>query len=286
MHQRKSKVGNKFLLHPHPDPLPKGEGVGSLKPSPPGRGLGEGADSLKPSPFGRGLGEGADIWLLDFTALTENQISNLSNALSPEELTRAQTFKHKQHEFVATRALVRKVLAHYTSMPTSSLEFARREQGKPYLTNSPFPIYFNLSHSGNFAVLAVSTAGEIGIDIETIRPRNFLAIAERYYHADEFKQLLATPEAEREPLFFKLWTLKEAFFKATGGGISSGLDKAVFSFRNTMINATFCESLHLPNNNWQFQQEFITPTTLIALALQTTDIIQHQWFDGNALLNQ
>ena len=226
--------------------------------------------------------KGVDIWLLDFSTLTKKQIANLSNFLSPEELTRAQTFKHKQHDFVATRALVRKVLTHYTGIPSASLEFARREQGKPYLANSP--IYFNLSHSGNFAVLAVTTLGEIGIDIETIRPRNFLAIAERYYHADEFKQLLATPEAEREPLFFKIWTLKEAFFKATGGGISTGLDKVVFSFRNSTITATFCESLNLPNNKWQFQQEFITPTTLVALALQTTEMIQRQWFEGNAIL--
>jgi 4'-phosphopantetheinyl transferase len=228
--------------------------------------------------------KGVDIWLLDFSTLTKNQVANFSNLLSPEELTRAQAVKHKQQHFLATRALVRKVLAHYTGIPSASLEFARREQGKPYLANAPSPIYFNLSHSGNFAVVAVTTLGEIGIDIETIRPRNFLAIAERYYHADELKQLTATPEAEREPLFFKLWTLKEAFFKATGGGISSGLDKAVFSFRNTMINAIFCESLDLPNNNWQFQQEFITPRTLVALALQTTDIIQHQWLDGNAML--
>lgn len=226
--------------------------------------------------------KGVDIWVLDFSTLTKNQIANLSNFLSPEELTRAQTFKHKQHDFVATRALVRKVLTHYTGIPSVSLEFARRDQGKPYLANSP--IYFNLSHSGNFAVLAVTTLGEIGIDIETIRPRNFLAIAERYYHADEFKQLLATPEAEREPLFFKIWTLKEAFFKATGGGISTGLDKVVFSFRNSTITATFCESLNLPNNDWQFQQEFITRRTLVALALQTGGIIQGQWFDGNTML--
>ncbi len=228
--------------------------------------------------------KGADIWLLDFSRLTENQIANLSNSLSSEELARAQTFKHKQHHFLATRALLRKVLAHYTGIPSASLELARREEGKPYLANCPSPIYFNLSHSGNFAVLAVSTQGEIGIDIETIRPRNFLAIAERYFHADEFKQLLATPEAEREPLFFKIWTLKEAFFKATGGGISTGLDKVVFSFRNSTITATFCESLNLPNNDWQFQQEFITRRTLVALALQTRGIIQGQWFDGNTML--
>ena len=254
-HQRKSKVENKIF---------------SFTP------LADAAQKIK----------GANIWLLDFSLLTENHIAKLSNILSPEELTRAQTFKHKQHHFLATRALMRKVLAYYTGEPTTSLEFARREQGKPYLTNSPFPIYFNLSHSGNFAALAVSTAGEIGIDIETIRTRNFLAIAERYYHADELKQLLATPEAKREQLFFKLWTLKEAFFKATGGGISSGLDKAVFDLSDTYIQARFAAELEVNEHEWRFQQEFITPTTLVALALQTNESIQHQWFDSNSLLSK
>jgi 4'-phosphopantetheinyl transferase len=226
----------------------------------------------------------ADIWLLDFSALTENHIATLSKALSPEELTRAQTFKHKQHQFVATRALLRKVLAFYTGTPSASLEFARREEGKPFLINAPTPVYFNLSHSGNFAVLAVSTLGEIGIDIETIRPRNFLAIAERYYHADELAQLQALPAAEREHYFFKLWTLKEAFFKATGSGISSGLDKAVFDLSCADIQARFAAELEVNEHEWRFQQEFITPTTLVALALQTNETIQHQWFNGNSLL--
>ena len=234
--------------------------------------------TLSPQP------KGADIWLLDFSALTENKIANLSTLLSPEELTRAQTFKHKQHHFLATRVLLRKVLAFYTGLPISSLEFSRREKGKPYIANAPAPIYFNLSHSGNFAALAVSAQGEIGIDIETIRPRNFLAIAERYYHADEFKQLLARQETEQEELFFKLWTLKEAFFKATGGGISSGLDKAVFDISGENITVRFAAELNEQETAWQFEQEFVTSTTLVALALQTTKTIQHQWFDGNSLL--
>jgi 4'-phosphopantetheinyl transferase len=224
----------------------------------------------------------ADIWLLNFSALAENQIANHFNLLSPEEKTRAQAFKHKQHNFVATRVLMRKVLAHYTGTQNDSLEFARRAEGKPYLLNSP--LYFNLSHSGEFAALAVTTAGEIGIDIETIRTRNFLAIAERYFHADELKQLAARSDAEREQLFFKLWTLKEAFFKATGGGISSGLDKAVFDLGSQNIRARFAPELNEQEKAWQFHQAFITPTTPIALALQTTDTIQLQWFDANLLL--
>jgi 4'-phosphopantetheinyl transferase len=226
--------------------------------------------------------KGVGIWLLDFTALTGNQITNLSNFLSPEELTRAQTFKRNQHHFVATRALLRKVLAYYTGTPSASLEFARREQGKPYLLNSP--LYFNLSHSGNFAVLVVSATGEIGVDIETIRPRNFLAIAERYYHTDELKQLLATTEAEREQLFFKLWTLKEAFFKATGGGISSGLDKVCFQITDKSIGAYFADELQIQPNHWQFEQAAIAHNCLMAVALNTTESMQAQFFDGKALL--
>ena len=229
---------------------------------------------------------GADIWLLDFSALTENQIANFSNLVSAEELARAQTFKRNQHHFLAARALLRKALAFYTGLPSASLEFARRAQGKPYLTNGPSPIYFNLSHSGNFAALAVTTLGEIGIDIETIRPRNFLAIAERYFHADELKQLLATTEAEREQLFFKLWTLKEAFFKATGGGISSGLDKAYFQLQDNKICAKFAADLHIQANHWQFHQTVITDNCLLAVAVNTAQPMQHQFFDGNSMLSR
>ncbi len=228
--------------------------------------------------------KGADIWLLDFTDLTENKIAQFSKLLSPEELARAQTFKRNQHHFLATRALMRKVLSRYMGLPSASLEFARSEQGKPYLTNVSHPLYFNLSHSGNFAALAVSAVGEIGVDIETIRPRNYLAIAERYYHAHELHQLLALHEAEREQLFFKLWTLKEAFFKATGGGISSGLDKASFQFIDSDIYASFAEELQIQPNQWQFQQTAITPTSLLAVALNTNQPVQHQFLNGNALL--
>lgn len=226
--------------------------------------------------------KGVDIWLLDFSVLTENQIANFSKLLSPEELTRAQTFKHNQHHFVATRALARKVLAYYTGVPSTALQFARREEGKPYLLNSP--LHFNLSHSGSFAALAVSSLGEIGIDIETLRPRNFLAIAERYYHTDELNQLLAQPEAERIDLFFKLWTLKEAFFKATGGGISSGLDKAVFDLSHNKIKARFASALNEQENTWQFQQEFIDQSHLLAVAINSTESLQTQFFDGNERL--
>lgn len=226
---------------------------------------------------------GADIWLLDFTTLTENQIAHYANLLSPKELTRAQNFKRNQHHFLATRALMRKVLALYTGLSPNALEFARREAGKPYLINSPNPMYFNLSHSGNFAALAVSTLGEIGVDTETIRQRNFLAIAERYFHEDEFTQLLEKQGAEQALLFFKLWTLKEAFFKATGGGISSGLEKAVFNVDNKNIRVQLAPELNETANTWQFKQELITPTTLVALAVNTTEIIEYQWFDGRVV---
>ena len=229
---------------------------------------------------------GADIWLLDFSALTETQIAHFSTVVSAEELTRAQTFKRNQHHFLAARALVRAMLAYYTGVLSTTLEFAKKDQGKPYLINAPSPIYFNLSHSGNFAALAVSTVGEIGIDIETIRPRNYLAIAERYFHADEQTQLLALPEAERETLFFKLWTLKEAFFKATGGGLSSGLDKVYFQLQDNDICANFAAELHTQEHHWHFHQTTVTQQCLLAVAVNTTQPMRYQFFDGNSMLSR
>jgi 4'-phosphopantetheinyl transferase len=152
------------------------------------------------------------------------------------------------------------------------------------LNKPPLPLYFNLSHSGNFAALAICTRGEIGVDIETARKRSYLQIVERFFHADEIKQLHLCDKEQQEKLFYCLWTLKEAFFKAIGTGISAGLDKAYFDLRDNIVDANFAGSLNVQKNAWQFHQEFITPTTVVAIALNSGEPIKTQWIDGNSLL--
>jgi 4'-phosphopantetheinyl transferase len=222
-----------------------------------------------------------DLWLLDLSRL-DNVATDHLTILSADELIRADTFKKNRQHFLATRILLRKALAHYTQLNAQDLVFLRTSQGKPFLMGDP--VFFNLSHCDQFAVLAVSTQGAIGVDIESFAKHNFLKIAQRYFHPEELQALSSCEDSERSILFYKLWTLKEAFFKAMGGGISTGLNKASFSFNAENIQVKLAADVQLNQNDWQFRQYSITPSTLVSLALNAPQVIAHQWFDGNDLL--
>ena len=96
------------------------------------------------------------------------------------------------------------------------------EFGKPMLVGGK-PPFFNVSHKDLWAVLAVSKKGEIGVDIESIglyRPK----LAERYYTKNEVDWLRdIRDENVRRYEFYKIWTMKEAYGKMTGGGLVDGL---------------------------------------------------------------
>jgi 4'-phosphopantetheinyl transferase len=229
--------------------------------------------------------QGVDIWLLDLSAITSEQSARLSNLLSRDELERAKQFKKNRHHFIATRALLRQALTRYTSVKPEQLLFSRSLQGKPFLVNSPVPLFFNLSHSCDVAALAVTSLGDVGVDIERMRYRNYLKIVERFFHQDEHEQLLNCNETDRKQLFHRMWTLKEAFFKATGSGISQGLDKVRFHLHDNNITAQFADDLPQGKGPWQFHQAPVAPTTLVAIAVGTETSLVPHWFDGNCLLS-
>ena len=90
--------------------------------------------------------------------------------------------------------------------------------GKPQLAGSP--LHFNISHSGDLALIALAHV-ELGVDVELPRPRRTDAIARRFYAPGEVERLFAIEDAAaRADAFFRLWTCKEAFLKVTGEGLS------------------------------------------------------------------
>lgn len=99
------------------------------------------------------------------------------------------------------------------------LSYVYGEQGKPEITD--FPKYFNLSHSGDYVVCAVSD-GEVGVDIQKWMPFRERT-AERFFAAAEWKQLQELPKSQRTEWFYRLWTRKEAYGKYTGQGIGSAI---------------------------------------------------------------
>lgn len=164
----------------------------------------------------------------------QHYIERLS-ALLPES-GKKQVFKYKQMDDLQRsllgEALARSVLSIKTQISPQMVEINRTEKGKPFIQGSN-NLYFNISHSGNWVVLAVSDQ-EIGIDVEKIREPHY-RIAKRYFSAGEVKTLNTLEGSEKMSYFFDLWTLKESYLKMLG----KGLTKSLGSFTLTKIENTF-----------------------------------------------
>lgn len=127
---------------------------------------------------------------------------------------------------VAADMLSRRAISEYCGVSAEKIIFSTGKNGKPYAVG--LDIHFNASHSGNFAVCAVSERS-VGIDIERIRPVN-LAAAKRCFNDDELVFLFGhVPQPEEFKRcnqsdilirFFRVWTAKEALIKRAGGSIA------------------------------------------------------------------
>jgi len=117
--------------------------------------------------------------------------------------------------FTATLLLEYAVAKHYPSV-AHPLRISVGDNGKPYLISEP-AIQFSLSHSGNWAVCALSSEA-VGVDIEQ-RQTGRRDIASRFFHREEIRYLNSLRPFSREDAFYSLWTLKESFVKTTGRGL-------------------------------------------------------------------
>ena len=123
-------------------------------------------------------------------------------------------------------AFLRAVLARYTGLAASKLPFECDANNKPRLAG--LPLHFNLSHRPGRALLAVSNAGPVGADVEPLQPlADADALVQQLFSTDEQAALRATEPAGWWPLFYFIWTRKEAYAKALGIGV--GMEFAAFS---------------------------------------------------------
>lgn len=145
-----------------------------------------------------------------------------SALLSEDEQRRAANFvfEKDRRKFIVARGRLRQILADYLGQPPENISFKYGAHGKPALADITAGLKFNLSHSHELAVLAVSNY-EVGIDVEWCRPMdNMKSVAEKVYNDTELSLLFRTLSANRTELFYEFWTYKEAFIKLTGEGFS------------------------------------------------------------------
>lgn len=144
--------------------------------------------------------------------------------LSPEEAAQARRFvpERARELYVAAHGLLRLLLGAAIGVEAGSLRFAAGPFGKPRLAGAAAAApAFNIAHSGSRVLVALSSAGEVGVDVEAHRAlRDGLDIAERFYSEREAAELRRLDGRAREELFFRLWSRKEAVLKAAGLGVA------------------------------------------------------------------
>jgi 4'-phosphopantetheinyl transferase len=172
------------------------------------------------------------VWASSLAADAE-AIATYTSALSSDEIERVARFRFELHRnrFITGRGWLRTVLARYLDRQPGELRFEYNENGKPSLHGSELAFHFNLAHCGDLAVLAITRAAEVGVDVERVRPlKDADDIADRFFSPTESDGLKALTAAEKPAAFFNLWTRKEAWLKATGEGLSDSLNQVEVSF--------------------------------------------------------
>jgi 4'-phosphopantetheinyl transferase len=161
------------------------------------------------------------LWRVDSSDYS-NEVSSLRSLLSPDELARADRFRFDIHRerFTIIRAFLRKTIGLYLGLEPQNIRFSYGEHGKPFLLSvAGRRLYFNISHSEEFALFAFMRHQEVGIDIEKIRPHFKEEIAKRFFSEEEYENLMQLPEEKRVEMFYEYWSRKEAILKTHGTGL-------------------------------------------------------------------
>jgi len=187
------------------------------------------ASKIKP---GRSPLEGEILLLLvPFQGRRWDLLEGPDGVLSDEEKVRARAIHHpaSKGHFIATRSALRRLLGGCLGVDPKSLAWSYNDKGKPRLLGTPENkgMVFNVSHSGDHALIAIGRDLKIGVDIEKVRPRKGLEpLAKAIMTPQEESRWQMGGDEGRTASLVALWASKEAFLKATGHGIAGGL-KAV-----------------------------------------------------------
>lgn len=168
------------------------------------------------------------VWRVDLEQ-PEQVVKQFRSTLEEDELYRADRFHFEKDRraFVVSRGFLRQVIGRYLNAKPEALCFSYSRYGKPALNgeHKDSTLRFNMSHSRGVALVAVTEANEIGVDVEYIRA-DFATedIARRFFSLREVEAFNALPNELRVAAFFRCWSRKEAYIKAIGLGLSQPLD--------------------------------------------------------------
>jgi 4'-phosphopantetheinyl transferase len=188
-------------------------------------------------------------------------INQFAQVLAADEQLRAERFRFEKDrkKFVVARGLLRTILARYLSVLPAQVLFSYSSKGKPSIANT-YPageLCFNVSHSHNMALYAIALNRLVGIDLEYVRPIEAADLAQRFFLPSEAAVVRSLIGEEQHQAFFKGWTQKEAYLKATGDGLG-GLESVEVSLTEPMRLISVGGDLQIAAH-WFVQEIVVNP---------------------------
>ncbi|MBA8306099.1 4'-phosphopantetheinyl transferase [Klebsiella michiganensis] len=191
-----------------------------------------------------------DILLGHTSFFHQTSMDNFLHYLNEEETKRYHQFHFVSDKevYILSRILLKTALTRYQpDVSLQSWQFSTNKYGKPFIV---FPqltktVFFNLSHTTDTVAIAISSHCELGIDIEKIRDlgssyqASYLNISQHFFTSQEATDIDSLPPYEGQLLFWKIWTLKEAYIKYRGKGLSLGLDCIEFDLTNKKLTSQY-----------------------------------------------
>lgn len=203
--------------------------------------------------------------------------ARLSSVLSPGERERAARFHGPgdRDRFVVGRVLARLMLSETDATPPSGWVFSIDARGRPHVSGRPpgTAPSFSITHTAGLVACVVARSGEVGVDAEsTAKAHDLDAIARRFFAPRECALLDALPAEERARGFYGIWTLKEAFLKARGDGITVPLDRFAFDPFSSPPGFACDEDFEADPSSWTFRSWWPAPEHAMAVAVRGTGV--------------
>jgi len=214
----------------------------------------------------------AHVWSCPLDMLSYEGVWNaLGEILSMAEREKLQRRRagRIQLEYLAARVVVRTVLSAYTDVPSADLVFQQDSLGRPSLASpNDANLDFNVSHTDGVIMVGVAANGWIGIDVEDVsRDVGLDSLLPDFLTNDERNWVESARPTERAQRILRLWTLKEAWCKAVGLGMSAEFHKAAFRFQGEHLRSAQVTDATAGELTWIFHQIPVAERFLLAVAL-------------------
>jgi len=204
-------------------------------------------------------------------------LAHAMTLLSDAEKKRLAAFHFEKHraEYALSHAMVRLALSEYAPVQPQDWQFRTGEKGKPEIASPPLdtPLWFNLSHTDGFAVCVAGRARHVGVDVENLNLKaSHQELAEHFFAPAEYEYLRNLPPSLQREAFFRIWTLKEAYIKADGRGLSIPLDSFRFRFSTEHPAQVTLESSAESNpDQWSFFEFQPTPDHRVSIGVRNSE---------------